>query len=155
MARTRIVVIDDDPKNLKDAVNTVIAAGHIADAHSHLGTVTPDVIAAADGIITDLYFHPRSKDYDGYGDFGYYDHDDDNDIAKIPLPPAGVFVVIDALYHGKPVVVCTSGDHHGPDLNWIYDCYIVRRSISDTLPFGWDDKKDWANALALLIDRMK
>jgi hypothetical protein len=87
------------------------------------------------GIITDLMFRTTPS-----GDI---------------FPPGGLLVVMHALGHGVPVVVCTNAGefpdhHHGKELSWIYDGYIKHAMNEGRLPFGWIENKDWVAAVKLL-----
>jgi len=135
-----IVVIDDHKEELEKAVKAVKTAGHKAIPFSDCEYCNqkPSIwqkISKADGVITDLYFNPMCGN-----DAVRRDYSDD-------APPMGLVIAIHALSAGKPVVICTNGNHHGHSLSFIYDAYITK---ADKIGIGWEEDKDWNRAVKLL-----
>jgi len=88
-----------------------------------------------DGVITDLMFHLSP----------YYKEKTET--------PSGLLVVIEALSKSLPVVICTSGaggGHHSESMSWIFDGFIRARRDDNHPPFGWEEEKNWFNAVKLL-----
>jgi len=137
----RIIVIDDCSDELRKAVGAVEAAGHEVISFSDCKSryPNPDVweqMADADGVITDLYFNPKRS------------NDRVMEEYSRNTPPMGLVVALHALHIGKPVVICTSGDHHGSQLSFVFDAYVS--PTSRKIGFGWEEDKDWARAVKML-----
>lgn len=158
----RILIVEDNMDEQQRATEAVEAAGHtvmwmtqdLRYGSQHLHRPQYDdreayadyqrqmlAMEACDGVITDLHFLPVQDEfvYDEQKKYGEQ------------LPPCGLLVVIDALSHGKPVVICTRGDHHGPGMAYIHDRYLM--GLTRTGAFGWEDRKDWAGAVKQLEKR--
>ena len=139
----KILVIDDKPEQLKRAMEAVEAAGYDCEVAQSLSEARK-FIESADGILTDLEFNPFTGDSKLYNAY------------SVNPPPAGLLVVIMAMQFKKPVAICTDGEHHGEKLSWLFDGYWAALACgqvddNDPLPtFGWNDRKDWANALEQL-----
>ncbi len=130
----KILVIDDNEEERAKAKAAVEAAGHEAIVKDSIEGLFK-ILTQADGVLTDLYFSTS-----GWA------------MPNEVLPPAGLLVVIAALQHNKPVVICTSGNHHGPELSWIHDDFRMIGYMDSELscPFGWADDKDWGWAMGSL-----
>lgn len=162
MSLLHILVVEDTVEEQEKARQAIEAAGHTCTIVSSLrydeetglvDAVTDEAMQNADAVITDLHFFPDSyvmRSRKGADDermkYGLF-----FDPEKGQLPPCGLLVVIDALVAGKPVVICTAGDHHGPAMSWIYDRYL--RLLHRTQAFGWNDRKDWIEAVKQLEER--
>lgn len=145
----KILVVDDKEEQQELAVKAVKESGHEAV----VAVCLPDAIRLlddVDGVVTDLHFGIGGANDNVRGQY-----------ESCP-PPCGLMVVIAAINVGKPAVVCTDGDHHGPEISWIFDGYLsqVRRPMYDIhepcpeyLPFGWEDRKEWKRAVESLITR--
>lgn len=138
----RIIIIDDKSEELERAKVAVEAAGHEAIAFSDFSYYrdTPSVwkqMAEADGVITDLFFDPCCNT-----------NPDVRGAYSVNPPAMGLVVAIHALHIGKPVVICTSGYHHGPELSFVYDAYVS--SNMRDCAIGWQEGKDWSEAVKLL-----
>ncbi|MDO8495665.1 MAG: hypothetical protein Q7S32_04115 [bacterium] len=147
MKKIKIIVIDDKQEELERAKAAVEAAGHEAIAFSdfsYRGDV-PSVwkqMAEADGVITDLFFDPRCNT-----------NNDVREAYKANPPAMGLVVALHAFHLGKPVVICTSGYHHGPELSFVYDAYCSATEFD--IGFGWEEGKDWAKAVKMLETGVK
>lgn len=137
----KILIIDDTATEREIAAKAVEAAGHevviatsVEDAMKRLTEV--------DGVVTDLFYSPFGRDQRSHPE--YYKYRD--------TPPAsGLLVALVALGAKVPVVICTSGNHHGPEMAWIYDGYVAPCHWNGmTPPFGWNDQKQWDEAVKLL-----
>lgn len=139
MKEIKIIVIDDKREELERAKEAIEAAGHEAILFEDVSDWRNPIwkqMEEADGIITDLYFNPR--------------HSNDQVTAHYErsLPAMGLVVALHALHIGKPVVICTSGDHHGTELSFVFDCYVSAAEYN--IGFGWEENKDWAIAVKML-----
>lgn len=157
----RILIVEDSVEEQQRAQEAVEEAGHEAvhvTSDLRYGSSipwepiysSPDYkeykrqmlgMEECDGVLTDLHFLPvqdqnTERENEMYGD---------------NLPPCGLLVVIDALTHGKPVVVCTSGNHHGATMSFIFDRYL--QNLGRTEAFGWNDGKNWGEAVRQLEER--
>jgi CheY-like chemotaxis protein len=143
----RILVIDDKREEREAAKAAVEAAGHeaivFADMSYPQGDKFWETMRTVDGVITDLYFNPNRSN--------------DRVMATYrQTPPAmGLLVALHALHLGKPVVICTSGDHHGAELSFVYDAYVGPNLSNRNIAFGWDEAKDWARSVKMLEKGVK
>ena len=164
----KILVIENTPDEQVKARDAIEAAGHEA-------LVTDDVAEAIDlidvvgGVITDMFFNPftgATSDHPRHGDYAHAE------------PPMGLCMVTLAMSLGKPVVICTDGDHHGNELAFVYDgllTHLSRRAhkkakavldaggdwdydynawCETSSPFGWIEEKDWGRAVTAIISRL-
>lgn len=139
METIKIIVIDDKREELERAKAAVEAAGHEALCFDDLSDWRNPFwkqMEEADGVITDLHFHPRRGG------------DKAQEVYEKSIPPMGLVVALHALHIGKPVVICTSGDHHGPELSFVFDSYVSASEYN--IGFGWEENKDWATAVKML-----
>ena len=154
----KILVIDDKAEERENAKAAVEAAGHEAVVFEGItdGYFAPKfwkMMEEVDGVITDLFFNPY---YNSNGEV--------NDAYKINPPPTGLVVAANAISLGKPVAICTSGNHHGSELSFIYDAYVgmmwtgawsVNKEVYDrNAAFAWEEDKDWAMAVKLIETRL-
>lgn len=144
MKKIKIIVIDDKREELDRAKAAIEAAGHEAFTFSNFSyrRDVPSVweqMEGADGVITDLFFNPR------------HSNDEVNAHYDQSPPPMGLVVALHAVHVGKPVVICTCGNHHGPELSFVFDCYLSGRS---SRAFGWEENKDWSEAVKRLEERL-
>ncbi len=137
-----ILVVEDDPKHMKEAVEVIQAAGHeviqatdMYRAREYLYDDRPD------GVITDLFIP------DGAGGV--------NEDAD---QPRGLGIVLMAQQEGIPCIICTAGYHHGSKYNWI--CGLGRRlhwppmvdQLQDRHNYEVESQsKDWQEALDTLV----
>lgn len=133
----KILVIDDKDEQIEAAVAVVEAAGHEAVVETSLAGIA-FAMPLVDGILSDLEFNPVSESYSRFEDY------------QANPPQSGLLVAILALKHGKELVICTSGDHHGEKLSWIFDGLFN----AEGWIFGWNDRKDWQDALEQLLVRL-
>lgn len=170
-----ILIVEDQPEQQELACQAVEKAGHTLAVCGSL-RYSPDqavpygdpdyeiykradlALLQADGVITDLHFLPDTYSRDECERYGLYcpgpfDPPEPKDPSQYTgsLPPCGLLVVIDCLVAGKPVVICTSGYHHGPAMSWIYDRYLTGFGRREA--FGWNDRKDWEDAVRQLEER--
>lgn len=150
-----ILIVEDTASEREKAHAAVEAAGHkVAPFNNATWRVffqerlriqegnEPWWCRGIDGIITDLMFNPFDRP------LGRYQNDP---------PPAGLLIVIQAMARGIPVVVCTdaNGDHHCKEISWIHDTCISGSVHSRAkLPFGWNDEKNWHDAIKQLEERV-
>lgn len=138
----KILVVEDNPEAQETAKKILECRGYQAVVHQTFD-YDDTTLDGVDGVITDLYFNPfKGTWFDRHSQSSAYDSNP---------PVSGLLVVIDALKAGKPVVVCTSGDHHGESLAWIHDGFLNLRSLR---AFGWDDRKNFESALDQLEKRI-
>lgn len=150
----RIVIFEDSSEEANRAIDAVKAAGHEPVLFDGLSERYPkpsvwQEIETADGVITDLYFNPYRSNSEVMRQY-----------HESP-PPSGLVVALHAVYRGKPVVICTSGNHHGAELSFIFDAYVsVQENKPDyegwgdkDTPFGWEERKDWTEAVKQLEKR--
>lgn len=137
----KILIIDDTATEREAAIKAVEAAGHEAIVLESLEAAIKQ-IPQVDGVITDLFYTPFDGDRNDHPEYRTY----------LRNPPAsGLLVAFAALGAKVPVVICTSGNHHGPEMAWIYDGYIAPCHWNGiTPPFGWNDQKQWDEAVKLL-----
>lgn len=140
----KIFIVENNYLELSSATMAVIMAGHEAircqsyfdwELYEERKPFSISIPEGVDGVITDLMFHTSP----------YY--------KKKPETPSGLLVVIEALSKSIPVVVCTAGadgSHHSEDMSWIFDGFVKSRLDDDSLPFGWEEHKDWEKAIKLL-----
>jgi hypothetical protein len=138
-----ILIIDDKQTEISKAVEVLKMYGwhpftFNPQEYGNSGDEWIKMVPDIDGILTDLFWVPRC--------------------ARGKNAPSGLLVVIHALIHNKPVVVCTSAcdederwHHHGEAVGWLYDGYI--RCIDGVKPFGWIESKDW-NAACKSLKQM-
>jgi len=142
----RILVINDKREEREAAKAAVEAAGHEAIVFSDMSYPQGDnfweTMQTVDGVITDLYFSPCRG---GEEAMAFY---------RQSPPPMGLVVALHALHLGKPVVLCTSGYHHGPELSFVFDSYISLNG-GRNLAFGWDESKNWALSVKMLETGVK
>lgn len=111
----RILIIEDTPSQ-RDAAKAIIEeAGYEAIVMDRVtGQQLAKLLGEVDGVITDLHFNPFAK---GCHHAGYNQNP----------PPAGLMVVLAAMYRQVPVVVCTDcqGEgHHGYAVGWLWDGFV-------------------------------
>ena len=134
----RILVVEDNPIHLDDAIRTLRDAGvEISTAADEQSGLEKLEESSPDGVITDI-FMPRTVGHSRYGN--------DNE-------PCGVAIALRAEQLGIPFVFCTAGNHHGARYQWITDVAADRGwPIIDSSAFGGtadsdeSPKKDWAEA---------
>jgi CheY-like chemotaxis protein len=142
-----VLVVDDEPKNLREAYEYITGQGHrvlLAASPKDAG----DFVSYATVVITDL-FMPWPIMVDNI-DFREKDIKEDPDQAEYAFlrnsnpfdffhnkvayfiarnclknfqadQPVGLSVAAQAKLAGKPCVICTSIGHHGKNLDWV--CY--------------------------------
>lgn len=141
----RILVIDDKREEREAAQAAIEAAGHEAIVFTDLryprGSEFWKTMAEVDGVITDLHFSPNSS------------NEEVNANYRQSPPPMGLMVALHALYLGKPVVICTSGYHHGTELSFVFDSYISPNSGNPAI--GWEEDKNWARCVKMLEKGVK
>jgi hypothetical protein len=140
--KMNILVIDDKREEREKAKAAVEEAGHKAIVLSDASEQYSEnsiwkLIEGVDGVITDLYFNPRCSNSEVER---YYDSNP---------PPMGLVVALQAVHVGKQVVICTCGNHHGTELSFVFDAYKP-----ESRAFGWEERKDWAQAVKLLEERI-
>jgi hypothetical protein len=137
-----ILIIDDKPEQIAAAVKAVEAKGWHAYPFNPLQSSKGgwiEMVEGADAVLTDLFWVPGS--------------------TKAKTAPSGLLVVIHALVHNKPVVVCTSAcdedenGHHGEAVGWLWDGYRRNSRLTDK-SFGWVETKDWEEACRCLEERL-
>lgn len=133
----KILIIDDKPEQLEAAVEIVKSAGHETVTATTLEEIVK-LMPSVDGVLSDLEFNPVGEDYSIYETY------------EEKPPQSGILVVILALKHGKEISICTDGYHHGEKLSWIFDALF---GAAGEYVFGWNDQKDWKDALDQLIWR--
>ena len=107
----KILIVEDNAEQVSIAVQVVEAAGYeavTAQTYQEIQAVIGDV----DGVLSDLEFNPLNCRYTKF------EHYEENP------PMAGLLVLVLAQAMGKPVSVCTDGDHHGEELSWIHDGFL-------------------------------
>jgi len=143
----RILVIDDKREEREAAKDAIEAAGHGALIYQDLsypqGQKAWETMPTVDGVITDLYFDPRRGGEEAMA------------LYRQSPPPMGLVVALHALHVGKPVVICTSGYHHGPELSFVFDSYISPNMTGRNIAFGWEENKDWARSVKMLEKGVK
>lgn len=170
----KILIVEDRLDEQDRARQVVEMVGFEPIVASFL-TDAVEVMLSADGVMSDMFFPP----YNPLKRFGFKEEVAAEELKatfeKFGLlgdlveserayldepPPCGLLIVISAMATGKPVVVCTDGTtegHHGVKLSWIFDSFVARSTHGglppEVFPFGWNDRKDWADALSKLIDR--
>ncbi len=160
----KILVIDNNPEEQANAISAIEDAGHeVVVTDDPL--VAIDCVGSADAVITDMFFNP----------FIRYDHSE-SEHYKQNEPPMGLTMVILAMSLGKPVAVCTDGNHHGQELAFVYDGFIhplveaaqaeakkesrpfgtseIFRFFMTDAPFGWIEGKDWDLAVRAVVSRL-
>lgn len=153
----KILVIEDTQEEREKAQKVLESAGHEAIVVSERDSALEQLADGVDGVITDLFFDPNPKLSQNRRNAGqekhlYGEYTEDK-------PAAGLTIVIAAMQVKTPVVVCTSGNHHGQDMAWIYDNFIMNDDVP--LGIGWvdddcDDRlKDWDMALEQLMNLKK
>lgn len=107
----RILVVEDNPIHLDDAIRTLRNAGveisTTVDENDGLEKLEESL---PDGVITDI-FMPLTKGHRRYGSTN---------------EPCGVAIALRAEQLGIPFVFCTAGNHHGARYQWITDVASVR-----------------------------
>lgn len=137
--KIKIIIIDDKCEERERAKAAVEAAGHEAMCFADLSDWRNPFwkqMEDADGVITDLHFHPHTGG------------DEAQEVYEKSIPPMGLLVALHALHLGKPVVICTDGYHHGPELSFVFDAYVSSSEFN--IGFGWEENKDWAIAVKML-----
>ena len=170
----KILVVEDIREQQQTAREAIEAEGHQAVVVDSIKDAIEEM-PRVDGVITDLHFPPFGNDS------GMIRHQRERGYLDNP-PPSGLTVVIAAVHLGKPVVICTDGGeggHHGATLSWLYDGMIswcfdalgqakmeqLGVPVTDSpdqawsqkrrhCPFGWEESKNWANAIRDLVERL-
>ncbi len=142
----RILVVEDDPKHMTDAVNCLQAAGHeVIQQTNAIDAVQLLGCSRIDGVITDLFLP------DGVSGLPYPDE---------PDQPRGLAVVLIAKYEEIPCIICTAGYHHEVKYNWInwllpsLGLFPMIDSVHLKIPKdqqGESASKDWKRALENLL----
>lgn len=163
----KILVIDDKPDQRELAVKAVKEAGHEPVVASCLDDAITEIMDV-DGVITDFYYNAYGSKWSSDERFRAY---------EATPPPCGTAVVIAALQLGKPVAICTDGNHHGIELSWFHDAFlsnfasILQSEATKANPnyydenpfdhdnprplmaFGWFERKDWESAVRFIEKR--
>ena len=162
MKNKLILIIEDDGKHLQDAKSNLIGITHDACIAGPekiiLGAIKqnteiglPAYVFArtyreaapwfkhSDGIISDIYFPLDSK------------------APFNNIEPIGVRVASELEKLGKPFVLNTSGYHHGPKFQWIYEMVGNNKwdFIESGNSSGEGNTKNWKAAYETLIKKIK
>lgn len=153
---TKILVVEDNPQHLKEAMELLTAKGfdvatavnaddglqrmYQGDYKKDGARMGPVHQRYVDAVITDVYLplssHPSQSS---------------------PENPCGLLVASGAQAAGLPVVLCTAGSHHGRKYEWVYQLCLRQ---------GWNlvdqhnsrnqeaeaPSKDWERALTVLMN---
>lgn len=153
----KILVVEDTPRHLDEAVNFLTSMGHevltasdLVTALNYFNPTTMMVRSGIEAIITDIFFPNNSKE----------------ERYSIADQPCGVAVAIMADKCKVPWVFCTSGYHHGSKYDWI--CYLsyaytqwpemVDSPVNKKGFPTWEDSdesKDWEMALESISLQME
>lgn len=149
----KIMVVEDNPKHLQDAVRVLKAAGvDVVTAISFAGIWSKDGVKMfdivggetnselrypplVDGVITDIYL-PRghgSPEKFAHSDFAY-----------------GLHVAAKARRSGIPFVFCTDGYHHAAQFQWVDDLIELLGWPQMVDELTRDGEKNWGEALKRL-----
>jgi|GEM_PF-2050109 len=169
----RFLIVEDTPAEQKAAREAVKATGHeCVVLYSIREAVQALANGGFDGVITDLHFPPHQN----------WEDNRRRDYLDNP-PPSGICVAYACQALSIPVVMCTRCDsegHHGETYSWLYDgfvgCFdliVVAKAQASGLsednparqktwpgsnnplsPFGWNEDKDWFEAVDQLIARI-
>lgn len=143
----KVLIAEDVKKNIEDAIRIIgnIAKENGIDLQIITATTVHDTYGkmdGVDGVISDVYM-PLSSERP-------WNHSDS---------PCGINVVARAMDRGIPSIFCTSGDHHGPTLEWLN---ILTRNGALGLPDMVDGcgpdtdtrEKDWGQAFTKLYRKI-
>jgi CheY-like chemotaxis protein len=151
----RILVIENNTTEQSKAAEAIEAAGHEAIVTSKSSQAL-SLIGEADAVITDMFFAPARETLSETNYLWYRQNE----------PPMGLLMVILAMSQNKPVAVCTSSDHHGRELAFVYDGFVSQlyqqankadfyEWMATGGPFGWIEGKDWGKAVEAVEAHMK
>lgn len=155
----RILIVEDDPRHMAEAVSVMEAAGHevlqatnLYEAMQHLPTIETKSYDGSqyvcwrrdlfDGVITDVHFPVSDPNWElPEGTQRGVDFTDDTD----PNTPCGITVATMCDKADLPFVICTSGWHHGNRYAWIWTlCDVAKWTIVETLEafrVPWDENR--------------
>ncbi len=154
----RILIVEDDPQHMAEAVSVMEAAGHevlqatnLYEAMEHLPKIQTKSYDGSqyvywmrdrfDGVITDVHFPPAPVSDLPEGVERGVDCTDNTD----PNTPCGIIVATACDKTGLPFVICTSGWHHGNRHAWIWTlCGVAKWTIVETLEafrVPWDESR--------------